>query len=833
MRKSGLCIFTLFTATWVLLFTNAYSAPLLKMQFADDTVGSAPTSASAVQGGVSVKPTNVYVYTDTSILVRSAPIDSATNEMFEASKVVEILDNSTTYSPCIRFNGNATDVAGGSDKVRIDLDVMIDSTASRTGNMFVCMKQVDSNVVISQVGISLSSGKVSLLNYDATGTYLNSAEIGYATIGKSIHLQALLDYASGNVTVKADGLLYISNAALPGLVTKTGTFAKNISFGRLDILTATTATGKVLLDNITINAVPVLSEADVSAYGAVGNGVTDDTTSIQSAFNALGTSIGKLTFESGKTYLISSPLNVSSSKDFIIEGNNAVIKVKDGTPASGGSGVILTRCENFTIQNITVNGNRANRTPAETYAHNLILRGCRLFTLSGVTGENAVCDGFYVSAYTPSDAETVSRNGMFLNCKGDNCYRQGMSIINGHHLYVVNSEFSNTAGTAPEAGIDIEADSGTCEPSNMNIVIRNSKFSANRGYGTLISSMGATRNITIEDSYFTNSPSANPSLGGIGVCSEYSLFRNNFFEDYDGSYSQPNSTVTRGIIDLRSTGKFNKNNLICNNWFNHIATGQPVIYVHGDAGDYNEIADNIILDFDWNDSSGADDGIYVSVNNPTTILSGNRTALTPLGHWRLDEGSGTNVSDFSGNGLNGTTYNNPAWLPSGGYYAGALNFNSSSSQFVLLPDTASLDVTDHFTLSAWINPGTANDSSTHIVIGKDSNFSFGYRPWYYNDNFGLYSLAWGKWIFTRVPKGTGWKHVAATYNGCRVRLYVDGILVNEEVVKPGSIGTNYRTCIGSWGCTTYPFEGIIDDVRIYDVVLSNAAINDIKNNQTP
>ena len=805
MRRESFKVIALLISNGVLLLTNVNATPLLKMQFTNDTVDTAPATATAVQGGVSIKPTSLVTYTDATISVRSSPIDSVTNEMFESSKVAEMNDSSATNGATLRFNGNATDAAGGTAKLRVDLDVMIDSASTRTGNMFVTLKQVDTNTAISSLTINMGSGQITLSNYDAAGTLIDSPEVGYAKIGKSFHLQMKLDYATGAVTVKSDGLLYVSNGALVGAVTKTGTFAKNISFGRLDVSTATTATGKVLLDNISITAITDLPEASVTAYGVNGDG-TDETSKIQTALSALGTSIGKLTFESGKTYLIGSALNVSTKKDFTIEGNNSEIKVKDGTPTSGGSGIIFTKCENFTVQNLVVNGNRSGRTPAEAYAHSIILRGSSLFSFSNVTGKNAVCDGFYVSAYTASDAETVSRNGLFLNCKGDNCFRQGMSVINGHHLYVIGGEYTNTNGTAPEAGIDIEANSGTCEPSNMDITVRNSKFSGNAGFGVTVCSLGSSRNITIEDSSFSENDD-----GGVNLGSEYSLVANNFFEDFSQS--------VRGIVDIPSTSKFNEHNIVRNNWFKNIQTGHAVIYIHSDSGDYNTIKDNIIRDYN---------NLDILSFNSTTVISGNLTSLSPAGHWALNEGTGTALTDSSGNNISGVTYNSPSWVA--GQYGTALNLNGSN-QYALINDNALLDVTDHFTLSAWMYADTDSSTSQHMVIGKSSDFRFGYSGGV--SSFGLYApTAIGRWVCTAVTKGA-WHHVAATYNGSRVRLYVDGNLANEEVVKPGSVATDYRVYIGSYSGTTYCFDGTIDDIRIYNVVLSGAAINAVKNNQTP
>ena len=69
----------------------------------------------------------------------------------------------------------------------------------------------------------------------------------------------------------------------------------------------------------------------------------------------------------------------------------------------------------------------------------------------------------------------------------------------------------------------------------------------------------------------------------------------------------------------------------------------------------------------------------------------------------FDEGSGTTVTDASGNGNNGTI-TNATWSTSG-KYGKALQFNGTSA-LVTIPDAASLHLTTGMTLEAWVNPST-------------------------------------------------------------------------------------------------------------------------------
>lgn len=83
-----------------------------------------------------------------------------------------------------------------------------------------------------------------------------------------------------------------------------------------------------------------------------------------------------------------------------------------------------------------------------------------------------------------------------------------------------------------------------------------------------------------------------------------------------------------------------------------------------------------------------------------TIASGGPPA--PIAYWKLDESSGTNAADSSGNGLNGTTQNSPSWvsgdLPSGG--SGNCIQLDGTNQWVQLPNSATLRPTT-FTIGFW------------------------------------------------------------------------------------------------------------------------------------
>lgn len=94
----------------------------------------------------------------------------------------------------------------------------------------------------------------------------------------------------------------------------------------------------------------------VADFGAVGDGVTDDTAALQAALTASD----YLEFEADKTYLVSSPLTKTSG-DCYINGRGATIKAAAGyviVPATTNSIFKFSTLSDVDVQNLKFNGNR-------------------------------------------------------------------------------------------------------------------------------------------------------------------------------------------------------------------------------------------------------------------------------------------------------------------------------------------------------------------------------------------------------------------------------------------------------------------------------------------
>jgi YD repeat-containing protein len=211
-------------------------------------------------------------------------------------------------------------------------------------------------------------------------------------------------------------------------------------------------------------------------------------------------------------------------------------------------------------------------------------------------------------------------------------------------------------------------------------------------------------------------------------------------------------------------------------------------------------------------------GVDVTVSNPTPPPSGLVAAYS------FNAGTGTTAVDSSGKGNTGTLAN-AAWT-AGGKFGGALFFNGSSS-WVTVPDASSLDLTTGMTLEAWVSPN-ALGTSWRTVVFKERPSGVVYSLYANQD--------------TRVPLGqvyiksernapgtaslalNTWAHLAVTYDGSNLRLYVNGTLVRTTPTTGSMSNSNRALRIG--GNSTGPqwFGGLIDEVRVYNRALTATEI---------
>ena len=206
-----------------------------------------------------------------------------------------------------------------------------------------------------------------------------------------------------------------------------------------------------------------------------------------------------------------------------------------------------------------------------------------------------------------------------------------------------------------------------------------------------------------------------------------------------------------------------------------------------------------------------------------------------LGHWKFDEGYGTTVNDSgigSNNGTLGTGDSAPSWTLDGKFDR-ALDYDNSND-YVDMGDIIDLSGSDDLTVSGWFNRDTADSDDTvlakrngitagdtgYIIYIDDANDTLIFEISDGTDEYQLESST----TFT----STGWNHFTAVWDedsSSASEIYING--KDDDATDTGTIGDidavdagNLR--VGTETDSGNPFDGKIDDIRIYNFALSES-----------
>jgi Concanavalin A-like lectin/glucanases superfamily len=210
-----------------------------------------------------------------------------------------------------------------------------------------------------------------------------------------------------------------------------------------------------------------------------------------------------------------------------------------------------------------------------------------------------------------------------------------------------------------------------------------------------------------------------------------------------------------------------------------------------------------------------------------------------LGAWPLDEGAGGVTADASGGGhvgrlgaVAGPDPHDPAWVA--GRVGSALRFDGERNQFVAIGNNATIRPA-RISVEAWVRRLGTPGGWRYVFSGGASGC--------HAAPYGLYSGPGGGLAFY-VSDASGyvlspqaapasvwngaWHHAAGTYDGERVRLYLDGAEVGAG--SPTDLEIAYGPTAGGASIGTYrgscdlPYTGDVDEVALHGEALSSAQV---------
>ena len=198
------------------------------------------------------------------------------------------------------------------------------------------------------------------------------------------------------------------------------------------------------------------------------------------------------------------------------------------------------------------------------------------------------------------------------------------------------------------------------------------------------------------------------------------------------------------------------------------------------------------------------------------------------------------ADDTSGNGLDGVVFEAMPTTDRFGTAGGALLFDDVDD-FVEIPNTGGdFDLPGAFSVAAWAmtlasssdnrnepivwkiaDPGTNQDN--FLISWQDGDvFRFGFENTNGQDFAALSSI--------KTPGQ--WYHIAGTFDGNDLTIYVDGVLeqvvmTGAQTVFTGAAPLRFGNILHSNHGNRGVFNGAIDDVKIFDHALSAAEVREL------
>jgi len=212
---------------------------------------------------------------------------------------------------------------------------------------------------------------------------------------------------------------------------------------------------------------------NLSHFGPAGQG-GDDTAIIQGAIGATAARGQRLEIPAAASSYNVEPLVIPNGANILLEAGVTI-------QAMPGYGVQSPLISLTGVSNVSITGspgtsifrmNKSEYTSGET-RHCLRIADSSNVQIAGIACNDSGGDGLYISG--------TSANISVTDSTFDNNRRQGLTIVSGNNIFVNRCLFTNTNGTSPQDGIDMEPNSPADQLTN--IVIEDSYSDNNAGNG--------------------------------------------------------------------------------------------------------------------------------------------------------------------------------------------------------------------------------------------------------------------------------------------------------------------------------------------------------------
>lgn len=222
---------------------------------------------------------------------------------------------------------------------------------------------------------------------------------------------------------------------------------------------------------------------DVRDKGARGDGKTDDTHAIQSAIDALPSAGGTVHVPAGN-YMIDASRAINLRSNMRLEMAPEAQLTALPNALKRYHVIKVWHADNVQIDGGRVVGERDQHQGSEgEWGYGINIQGSRKVTVTGTRISDCWGDGMWIGAFGKGLGIDMAMDVTLRNVVCTNNRRQGLSLGPCKRVRILDSTFSNTHGTAPQSGIDLEP---MGQGDTRDVLIQGCTITGNKGCGVEI-----------------------------------------------------------------------------------------------------------------------------------------------------------------------------------------------------------------------------------------------------------------------------------------------------------------------------------------------------------
>jgi hypothetical protein len=446
-----------------------------------------------------------FTLTITSDIANLQPTDLTNQGGFYPEVITDSLDRATIQIQQISDIGDRTLKIPISDGTGLNMEL---PTAAARANAFLSFDANGEPTVVA-AGSSGAPTTITRQVFSGTGSqtvFTLASDPG--ALGNSAQVYIGGVYQQRSTYTIAGTTLTFSQAPVAGTdnIEFVNFLTSNIGATSADLVTYTPAGSGAVARSAASKFGDVVSVKD---FGAVGDGVADDTAAIQNAVNAST----QVYFPAG-TYKCDGIVTLDANSNLFGAGRGATRIVRNGTnSASVGvfyaqSASSTTFIDNITIRDMTIDGQVAT-LGFSAFRHLVSLNGVRNVVIERVDFVGFRGDGVYIGSGSSAGLERHNHNVTVRDCLFDGVNsdnRNGISVIDGNGITIQNNTFRNCSRNNMPGPIDIEPD------ANAYHVVRDIDILDNR-----IESYAGSAAIAV----YTNASVLTTPISGIRIVGNY------------------------------------------------------------------------------------------------------------------------------------------------------------------------------------------------------------------------------------------------------------------------------------------------------------------------